>query len=99
MYFPTMGQIKGSIVPEDMRATIYNLYRLPLNVVVLLPLLLNFSITTTFIVTSFIMMIATASDYMLTLEMDKVETPKNPGEIEAMVMGAGEKASMADDEC
>ena len=34
LYFPMMGTLKGDIVPEDMRSTIYNLYRLPLNVIV-----------------------------------------------------------------
>merc|ERR1719240_1742326 len=52
LYFPMMGTLKGDIVPEDMRATIYNIYRLPLNVIVLMPLLMNFSISTTFAVTS-----------------------------------------------
>eukprot|EP01079_Euglenida_sp_SAG-EU17-18_P011253 gene11253-2046_t len=50
LYFPMVGTLKRDIVPEDMRSTIYNLYRLPLNVVVLMPLLMNFSITTTFTV-------------------------------------------------
>merc|ERR1711990_1215808 len=55
LYFPMMGTLKGDIVPEDMRSTIYNIYRLPLNVIVLLPLLLNFSIATTFAVTTSIL--------------------------------------------
>ena len=61
LYFPMMGTLKGEIVPEDMRSTIYNLYRLPLNVVVLMPLLLNFSISTTFAVTSTILTVAVFS--------------------------------------
>jgi hypothetical protein len=39
MYFPVMGTMKGSIVPEDKRAAIYNLYRIPLNFIVLFSLL------------------------------------------------------------
>ena len=39
MYFPIMGTMKGEIVPENMRAAIYNLYRIPLNFIVLFSLL------------------------------------------------------------
>jgi len=28
LYFPMIGTLKGEIVPEDMRSTIYNIYRL-----------------------------------------------------------------------
>merc|ERR1712217_212172 len=65
LYFPLIGALKGDIVPEDMRSTIYNIYRLPLNVIVLLPLLLNFSIGTTFMVTTAILMNATVCQMML----------------------------------
>jgi len=65
LYFPMMGTLKGDIVPEDMRSTIYNLYRLPLNVIVLMPLLMNFSISTTFAVTTSILAVAVASAFLL----------------------------------
>ena len=65
LYFPMMGTLKGDIVPEDMRSTIYNLYRLPLNVIVLMPLLMNFSISTTFAVTTTMLAVATASAHFL----------------------------------
>ena len=39
MYFPTIGCLKSAIVPESQRAAIYNLYRIPLNLIVLLGLL------------------------------------------------------------
>jgi len=39
MYWPVMGTMKGSIVPEDKRAAIYNLFRIPLNFIVLTSLL------------------------------------------------------------
>ena len=65
LYFPMMGTLKGEIVPEDMRSTIYNLYRLPLNVVVLMPLLMNFSISTTFAVTTTMLSVAVAAAYFL----------------------------------
>jgi len=65
LYFPMMGTLKGDIVPEDMRSTIYNIYRLPLNVIVLMPLLMNFSISTTFAVTTSILGVAVASTFLL----------------------------------
>ena len=39
MYFPVIGCLKSAIVPESQRAAIYNLYRIPLNAIVLLGLL------------------------------------------------------------
>jgi len=39
LYFPTMGTMKGSIVPENKRAAIYNLFRIPLNFIVVVSLL------------------------------------------------------------
>merc|ERR1712048_1431072 len=65
LYFPMIGTLKGDIVPEDMRSTIYNIYRFPLNVAVLLPLLLNFSISTTFVVTTLILIVAGLSSFSL----------------------------------
>merc|ERR1719281_803918 len=65
LYFPMIGTLKGDIVPEDMRSTIYNIYRFPLNVAVLLPLLLNFSISTTFVVTTLILCVAALSSFSL----------------------------------
>jgi len=65
LYFPMMGTLKGDIVPEDMRSTIYNIYRLPLNVIVLMPLLMNFSISTTFAVTTSILGVAVAAAFSL----------------------------------
>lgn len=38
LYFPAMGTIKSKVVPEECRTTIYNLYRIPLNMVVVLGL-------------------------------------------------------------
>jgi len=48
MYFPIMGTMKGSIVPEDKRAAIYNLYRIPLNCIVLFSLLTDLTYTVSF---------------------------------------------------
>jgi MFS family permease len=90
MYFPSIGSLKGDIVPEDFRATIYNIYRLPLNVIVLLPLLLNFSITTTFIVTSTILIIASVCTWLLAQyrgENPKKDKAPEPKDMENIVGG------------
>eukprot|EP00929_Paragymnodinium_shiwhaense_P003193 TRINITY_DN10361_c0_g1_i1.p1 TRINITY_DN10361_c0_g1~~TRINITY_DN10361_c0_g1_i1.p1 ORF type:complete len:470 (-),score=114.48 TRINITY_DN10361_c0_g1_i1:287-1696(-) len=52
LYFPMMGSLKGQIVPEDLRSTIYNLYRIPLNAIVVATLVfkadsgISFTLTT-----------------------------------------------------
>lgn len=43
MYFPVIGCLKSAIVPESQRAAIYNLYRIPLNLIVLFGLLTDIS--------------------------------------------------------
>ena len=48
VYWPAIGTIKSRVVPEEARATIYNLYRVPLNCVVLGVLLNDLAITTAF---------------------------------------------------
>ncbi len=47
IYFPSMASLKSKIVPENFRTTIYNLYRVPLNIVVVFVLVSNFSINMT----------------------------------------------------
>lgn len=34
IYFPSMGTLKSLLVPERIRATVYNIYRVPLNAIV-----------------------------------------------------------------
>ena len=43
VYFPMMGTMKSAIVPESKRTAIYNLYRIPLNFIVLFSLLTDLS--------------------------------------------------------
>jgi len=95
VYFPFMGALKGSIVPEEMRATIYNIYRFPLNVMVLLPLLLNFSIFTTFFVTTAILIFAAVCQYMLMTSREQV--PKL-GQVAPDAVGLKD-IPLDDDEC
>ena len=65
MYWPIMGTLKGTIVPESMRAAIYNLYRIPLNFIVLFSLLTDLSPAQSFSLNA--VMLATATVLMLVL--------------------------------
>lgn len=47
-YFPAVGVLKSEIVPEEIRGTLYNLYRIPLNLIVVLLLLTNLSMASCF---------------------------------------------------
>mmetsp|Transcript_6296 Transcript_6296/g.10606 ORF Transcript_6296/g.10606 Transcript_6296/m.10606 type:complete len:496 (-) Transcript_6296:45-1532(-) len=47
-YFPAVGTLKSHVVPEEARAGVYNLYRLPLNAVVICILLGNMSLRASF---------------------------------------------------
>mmetsp|Transcript_16570 Transcript_16570/g.34317 ORF Transcript_16570/g.34317 Transcript_16570/m.34317 type:complete len:477 (-) Transcript_16570:155-1585(-) len=58
VYFPMMGTLKGSIVPEGNRSTIYNLYRVPLNLVVVGSLIAKVSLTMAFSVTTLLLLCA-----------------------------------------
>lgn len=44
VYFPSVGVLKSEVVAENVRATVYNLYRVPLNAVVVVLLLTNLSL-------------------------------------------------------
>eukprot|EP00299_Pterocystis_sp_00344_P002389 c12700_g1_i1.p1 GENE.c12700_g1_i1~~c12700_g1_i1.p1 ORF type:complete len:459 (+),score=113.44 c12700_g1_i1:3-1379(+) len=65
MYFPAIGTIKGEVVPEDSRAAIYNLFRVPLNAIVIGVLLSNMAKSTAFFLCS--MLLATATVLALIL--------------------------------
>mmetsp|Transcript_16326 Transcript_16326/g.24394 ORF Transcript_16326/g.24394 Transcript_16326/m.24394 type:complete len:517 (+) Transcript_16326:126-1676(+) len=58
-YFPMMGTMKSIIVPESKRAAIYNLYRIPLNFIVLFSLLTDLTPRTSFFLCT--AMLATAT--------------------------------------
>ena len=59
MYFPIMGTMKGSIVPESKRAAIYNLYRIPLNFIVVLSLLTDPQPVLAFVLNALMLAVAT----------------------------------------
>ena len=47
-YFPSMFMVKSRVVPEESRAAIYNLFRVPLNAIVLFVLLNTMPVRATF---------------------------------------------------
>lgn len=58
--YPAMGTVKGTIVPEDQRAAIYNVFRLPLNVLVLVYLVGDFSTGVSFLANALLLMMTCA---------------------------------------
>jgi MFS family permease len=48
VYFPAMGTLKSQVVPNSHRAAVYNIFRVPLNLIVLVVLLGQLSVTATF---------------------------------------------------
>ena len=48
LYWPAIGTVKSRLVPEEVRATVYNLFRVPLNGVVVTVLLNNMDSATAF---------------------------------------------------
>lgn len=65
IYFPTMGTMKSVIVPESKRAAIYNLYRIPLNCIVLFSLLTDLSPKQSFKLCTFMLLTAIFLQYQL----------------------------------
>jgi len=65
LYFPMMGTLKGLIVPEESRAAVYNLYRVPLNVIVVLSLVTKLDISIAFSVTTFLLLVAAGAQTIL----------------------------------
>jgi len=63
LYFPSISSIKGKVVPERLRSTIYNMYRVPMNAIVLIVLLTNISISTVFLVCWVLLGLASAATW------------------------------------
>merc|ERR1719158_2342940 len=61
VYWPAIGTIKSEVVPEGIRATMYNLYRVPLNGVVCGILLTNLSLGTAFGLCTALLLLSAAS--------------------------------------
>merc|ERR1719171_2955710 len=61
LYFPSIGVLKSDVVPEQVRGTMYNIYRVPLNAVVVCLLLSNISMIKCFTLCAILMSIAMVS--------------------------------------
>merc|ERR1712039_75640 len=60
VYFPTVGVLKSEIVPEQVRGTVYNIYRVPLNAIVVSLLLSDIKMATCFKLNAALLILATA---------------------------------------
>jgi len=49
IYFPSVGMLKSTVVPENVRGTVYNIYRVPLNAVVVILLLSDITMVRCFL--------------------------------------------------
>merc|ERR1719229_2012878 len=58
VYFPSVGVVKSDIVPEQVRGTMYNFYRVPLNAIVVALLLSDISMATCFRLNAALLMVS-----------------------------------------
>jgi hypothetical protein len=86
LYFPIMGTLKGTIVPESKRAAIYNLYRIPLNFIVLFSLLTDLAPTTSFWLNT--LMLSAAS--VLQFQLMRLRRDSQPKQTAAADVEAGD---------
>lgn len=95
MYWPIMGTMKGAIVPESKRAAIYNLFRIPLNFIVLFSLLTDLSPTTSFLLNG--VMLSTACVLQAILmkrrEMHGMMDESSREETEGLIVKPGKEDS------
>jgi MFS family permease len=79
LYFPIMGTMKGGIVPENNRAAIYNLFRIPLNFIVLFSLLTDLAPRVSFMLNATMLALACFLQTVLTKRrLEKNGTPSSP---------------------
>ena len=65
IYFPAMYTLKSKLVPEEARASIYNIFRVPLNFIVLGVLLSDISTTSAFMCCAVLLGVAAYTQYRL----------------------------------
>mmetsp|Transcript_8847 Transcript_8847/g.19135 ORF Transcript_8847/g.19135 Transcript_8847/m.19135 type:complete len:486 (+) Transcript_8847:198-1655(+) len=94
MYFPIMGTMKGGIVPEDKRAAIYNLYRIPLNCIVLISLLTDLTPRVSFMLNAFMLLTATGLQMILAKRRldGRQDSPTSPSNEETKPLTLDESA-------
>jgi len=79
LYFPSIGVLKSQIVPEHVRATMYNIYRVPLNAVVMCLLLTNLSIVQCFSLNALLLSVATFSITAIMIAQSREAAEPKPG--------------------
>lgn len=69
VYFPTIGGLRGKYVPDNVRATIMNIFRIPLNIIVVIVLwyIDSLGLEKVFHLASILLFIASAASYALNL--------------------------------
>lgn len=93
MYFPIMGTMKSAIVPESKRAAIYNLYRIPLNFIVLFSLLTDLEPATSFYLNAGMLSLAVVMQFVLMMKRREVNTALESQESSGLLVTAGSKDS------
>eukprot|EP00442_Polarella_glacialis_P019646 CAMPEP_0115137042 /NCGR_PEP_ID=MMETSP0227-20121206/56754_1 /TAXON_ID=89957 /ORGANISM="Polarella glacialis, Strain CCMP 1383" /LENGTH=474 /DNA_ID=CAMNT_0002544233 /DNA_START=79 /DNA_END=1503 /DNA_ORIENTATION=- len=93
IYFPMMGTLKSTIVPEGARSTIYNLYRVPLNFIVVGALCVKIEARTAFMFTSVLLTAALVAQTSLVAIIGSGRNAKASyesvgGKMDDMEMGA-----------
>merc|ERR1712228_656457 len=84
-YFPIIGALRGKYVPDNVRATIMNIFRIPLNVIVVIVLwyIDELGLTKVFVLASILLLIASMASYflgVLTAKRESAESsPVNKG--------------------
>uniref|UniRef100_A0A7S4JRP7 Molybdate-anion transporter n=1 Tax=Odontella aurita TaxID=265563 RepID=A0A7S4JRP7_9STRA len=97
MYWPIMGTMKGAIVPEDKRAAIYNLFRIPLNFIVLTSLLTDLTPTQSFMANASMLGLATVLQFRLTKRRSNMAKAVISGKAEG-AEGAEEKEKLLEND-
>jgi len=75
-YFPMAALIKSRVVPEVLRTTIYNLYRIPMNALVLLVLLNDLTLPTIFMACGALLVTVSAFQTQLGKQVKLETTPR-----------------------
>merc|ERR1712032_1176198 len=81
IYFPSVGVLKSEIVPEHVRGTMYNLYRLPLNGVVVCLLLTHLSLVRCLALCASLLVVALGSVIMVASRLPRLSAGSGSREL------------------
>ena len=67
MYFPTIGALRGKYIPDEVRATMMNIFRVPFNIIVVIILLYvaNLGLYSTFMICSLLLSLSLIGTWLL----------------------------------